>query len=85
MLSLCLKESNLNRQDVLNFLKTHDKSYIKSTPETSTNQTTLQATLIKEISQKHLKEEHKDTPHESELENIVLTLTKELILMLLIA
>ena len=73
---LCLKESNLNRQDVLNFLKTHDKSYIKSTPETSSNQATLQATLIKEISQKHLKEEHKDTPHESELEKYCTNLNK---------
>jgi ATP-dependent Clp protease ATP-binding subunit ClpA len=73
---LCLKESNLNRQDVLNFLKTHDKSYIKSTPETSSNQATLQATLIKEISQKNLKEEHKDTPHESELEKYCTNLNK---------
>ena len=69
---LCLKESNLNRQDVLNLLKTHEKSYIKPTPETSTNQ----ATFIKEISQKHLNEEHKDNSHESELEKYCTNLNK---------
>lgn len=70
---LCLKEHNLNRQDVLNILKTEDKLYTKQLSEPPTNQTSF----IEEISQKHLKEElQKNTSHENDLEKYCTNLNK---------
>ncbi len=70
---LCLKESNLSRQDVLNLLKAQDKPNTKPLLETST----IQATLIKEISQKHLKgDPPKNDIRESDLEKYCTNLNK---------
>lgn len=69
---LCLKESNLSRHDVLNILKIHDTPHIKPSPETSNDQ----ASLIKEISQKHLKGEPQHNTSESELEKYCTNLNK---------
>ena len=70
---LCLKEANLNRQDVLNILKTEGKLHTKQLPETPTNQNSL----IEEISQKQLKEElQKNTSLENDLEKYCTNLNK---------